>query len=62
MKYSKGMKESVVRKVLPPENRSVSDVAMEMGITEQTIYGWKRQAENATLSMEGTGNSRDTVQ
>jgi len=62
MKYSKRMKESVLRKVLPPENRSVSDVAMEMGISEQTIYSWKRQAENGTLSMEGTGSPRDTVQ
>ena len=62
MKYSKRMKESVLRKVLPPENRSVSDVAIEMGISEQTIYSWKRQAENGTLSMEGTGSPRDTVQ
>jgi transposase-like protein len=56
------MKESVLRKVLPPENRSVSEVAIEMGISEQTIYSWKRQAENGTLPMEGTGSPRETVQ
>ncbi len=62
MKYSRRMKESVLRKVLPPENRSVSEVAIEMGISEQTIYSWKRQAENGTLPMEGTGSPRETVQ
>lgn len=62
MKYSKRMKESALRKVLPPENRSVSDVAVEMGISEQAIYSWKRQAENGTMSLEGTGSPRDTVQ
>lgn len=62
MKYSRRMKESVLRKVLPPESRSVSEVAMEMGISEQTIYSWKRQAENGTLPMECTGSPRETVQ
>ncbi len=62
MKYSKRMKESALRKVLPPENRSVSEVALEMGISDQTIYSWKRQAENGTLSLEGLGSPRETVQ
>ncbi|MGV7929389.1 MAG: transposase [Spirochaetota bacterium] len=62
MKYSRRMKESVLRKVLPPENRSVSEVALEMGISDQTIYGWKRQAEKGTLSLEDLGSPRETVQ
>lgn len=62
MKSRKRMKESALRKVLPPENRSVSDVAMDMGISEQTIYIWKRQAENGTLSPEGLGSPREAVQ
>ena len=46
MKYSKRFKESVLRKVLPPENRSVPEVAREMGISDQTIYNWKKMLEN----------------
>jgi len=46
MKYSKRFKESVLRKVLPPENRSVPEVAREMGISDQTIYNWKKKLEN----------------
>ena len=45
MKYSKRFKESVLRKVLPPENRSVPEVAREMGISDQTIYNWKKMLE-----------------
>jgi transposase-like protein len=62
MKYSKRMKESTLRKILPPENRSVAEVALEMGISDQTIYSWKRQAENGTLSQEGTGSPSETAQ
>jgi transposase len=62
MKYSRRMKESALRKVLPPENRSISEVALEMGISDQTIYSWKRQAENGTLSLGGSESPRETVQ
>lgn len=62
MKYSRRMKESALRKVLPPENRSVADVSREMGISEQAIYCWKRQSENGTLFLEGSGSPRDTGQ
>ena len=52
MKYSKRIKSSVMRKVLPPGNKSVPEVAKEMGISEQTIYNWKRLAENGSLSLD----------
>jgi transposase len=56
MKYSKRLKETALRKILPPENLSVSDVAREMGISEQTIYNWKKQAENGSLFIEETSS------
>ena len=40
MRYSKGFKDSVLRKILPPNNRSVSEVAKETGVTETTLYNW----------------------
>ena len=48
MKYSKRFKESVLRKVLPPENRNISEVAREMGISNKTIYNWKKMLENGS--------------
>jgi transposase len=40
MKYSIGYRNSVLRKVLPPESRSVASVAREMGINNLTIHHW----------------------
>ena len=51
IKYSKRLKSSVIRKVLPTENQSVPAVAKEMGIAEQTIYNWKNQAFNGILNL-----------
>jgi transposase len=62
MKYSRRIKESALRKILPPENRSVADVAREMGISDQTIYNWKKQAENGTLFLEDVCSPLDTGQ
>ncbi len=62
MKYSKRLKETALRKILPPENRSVPDVAREMGISEQTIYNWKKQAENGSLFLEETSSPMQTGQ
>jgi transposase len=50
MKYSKRIRSSVIKKVLPPENRSVIEVANETGVSEQTIYNWIKMAKNGTKS------------
>lgn len=52
MKYSKRFKESVIRKILPPDSRSVPDVAREMGISDQTVYNWKKKLENGMALLE----------
>jgi len=41
-----------MKKILPPENRSISEVAKEIGISEQTIYNWKKMAKNGTLVLD----------
>ena len=62
MKYSRRIKESALRKVLPPENRSVPDVAREMGISDQTIYNWKKKAENGILFLDESSSPASTGQ
>jgi hypothetical protein len=37
MKYSEGFRNSLLRKVLPPENRSVYGVARETGMLSPTV-------------------------
>ena len=37
-RFSEERKSAVLKKLLPPHNRSVPDVAREEGISEQTLY------------------------
>lgn len=44
MKYSQERKEAVLRKMMPPHNRSISQLAKEEGISEPTLYNWRNDA------------------
>lgn len=43
-RYSDELKESVLRRMLPPQNRSVAELARKTGITETTLYTWRKKA------------------
>jgi transposase-like protein len=49
MKYSTAFRANILKKVLPPENRSVLEVSKENGISTQTIYTWLKRAKDGTL-------------
>lgn len=51
MRYSRAIKESVIRKVLPPESKSIRSVSQEYGISDQTIRNWIEQANLGTLTV-----------
>lgn len=42
-RYSEETKEQMVRKMMPPHNRSVASIHRETGISAPTLYAWKRQ-------------------
>ena len=44
MKYSQERKEAVLRKMMPPHNRSIRQLAKEEGISEPTLYNWRNEA------------------
>ncbi len=44
MKYSKERKEAILRKMLPPENKSIARIAQEEGIASSTLYNWRNAA------------------
>ena len=41
MNYSPELKESLLRRMLPPNNESISKIAREEGISEQTLRNWR---------------------
>ena len=61
MRYSLAFKESQVKKVLPPSSRSIIEIAVEAGISEQTLRNWINKAKEGTLqkgnTVSGAGRS-----
>ena len=51
--YSTERKESVLKKLLPPHNLSVSVLAKQEGITEATLYNWRKQAKKEGTPVPG---------
>lgn len=53
-RYSDERKEAVLRKMLPPHNRPLAALAAEEGISEATLYHWRRDArEQGRLLPDG---------
>jgi transposase-like protein len=44
MKYSKERKEAILKKMLPPENKSLQEIAQSEGIALGTLYNWRSEA------------------
>lgn len=55
MKYSTGFRNGVLKKVLPPEKRSVYSVAKEVGISSITIHSWLSKLKEGTLDLDYEG-------
>jgi len=55
MKYSDERKEAVLKKLLPPHNRTVAEVAEEEGLSAATLYNWRKKS---TLNIRLCGRWR----
>lgn len=44
---------------MSPQNKSVSELAHESGITEQTLYPWRRQLRNQGTPVRGSGKNAE---
>lgn len=56
-RYSEERKVSVLKKLLPPHNRPVPEVAREEGISEVTLYNWRKQAKAGGAVVPGSVQS-----
>lgn len=41
MQYSKELKDSIIRRMLPPNNEGISKISKDEGISEQTLRNWR---------------------
>ncbi len=44
---------------MPPENKLVSELARENGISEQTLYTWRRHLKSQGVSVPGNGKNAE---
>lgn len=51
--YSPERKEAVIKKMMPPENSSLSKLSEETGISEATLYNWRKQARSERQYISG---------
>jgi transposase-like protein len=57
--YSTERKQAILSKLLPPNNKSVASVATEEGVSEQTLYNWRKQAKEKGQPVPGKKTSSD---
>lgn len=53
MNYSPEFKEALLRRMLPPNNESISKIAREEGISEQTLRNWRDKARKEGMATPG---------
>jgi len=59
-RYSEERKASVLKKLLPPKNRSVVSVAEEEeGISDVTLYSWLKQCRQQGMPVPGNRSIGD---
>ena len=51
--YSSERKEAVLKKLLPPHNMTVAEVARQEGIRAKTLYNWRYNAKKQGLPVPG---------
>ncbi|MGF1723179.1 transposase, partial [Photobacterium nomapromontoriensis] len=58
-RYSQERKEAILRKLLPPLSRSVAEIAKEEGISEATLYYWRKQLRQSGAVVPDSNTSSE---
>ena len=59
MNYSQELKDAMLRRMLPPNNESITRISREEGISEQTLRNWRDQARRNGYATPGTDAAPD---
>lgn len=60
-RYSPDRKEAMLSKLLPPYNLTVAEPARQEGISEATLYSWRKQAKLEGRPVPGHTNKQDSI-
>ena len=53
MNYSPELKEAILRRMLPPNNESITKISRDEGISEQTLRNWRDKARSEGIATPG---------
>jgi len=59
IRYTAEQKKAVVARMMPPQNEAVAKINEETGITEATLYKWRKEARAAGSATPGNGQTSD---
>jgi transposase-like protein len=59
-RYSQERKEAVMKKMLPPHNMTVTEVARTEGISEATLYNWRSKAKQSGVPVPGQKSTSES--
>ena len=57
--YSKEFKESVIKKMMPPNAVSVPQLCKETGVSDVTLYKWRKEYRNRGIAVPGDNSQAD---
>jgi transposase-like protein len=57
--YSEEFKESVIKKMMPPNPVSVSKISKETGVSDVSLYKWRKDYRNRGIAMPGEHSTPD---
>jgi len=59
IRYTAEQKQAVVARMMPPQNEAVAKINEETGITEATLYKWRKEARAKGSATPGNGQTSD---
>ncbi len=58
-RYSSERKAALLKKLLPPINKSVAELARQENISEVTLYNWRKHAKDGGAPVPGDNKLTD---
>lgn len=58
-RYTKEMKDSIIKRMMPPNNESISRISDDTEVTETTLYKWRKEARIARNATSGDGQGSE---
>lgn len=53
-RYSKEFKQNIIKKMFPPESKTVRELSSETGVSPQTLYSWRQTALSGGAAAVGS--------